>query len=63
MSNKDILLDKALKIIADNMGEYTANLYRDFYKDKDAQTIAISVKELLVEIIGENNANELVKEL
>lgn len=56
-------MEKALQLISDNLGDYTANLYRDFYKDKDRDTIIKSAEELLNEMLGESNTQELIEHL
>lgn len=63
MQDKDKTLKWAINIIADNLGDYTANLYKDFYKDKDSNTIISSVSELMNEVMGKENSEELIKNI
>lgn len=62
MSEK-IIIEAALKIIRDNLGDYTANLYKDFYADKEVPTIIDSVSQLMEEIVGEQNSKIIIQEL
>lgn len=53
---------KALELIGEYLGKYTADIYRSFYLDKDDQLIMSSANELLVEVVGNNKAIELMAE-
>ena len=53
-----IIRKTAVQLISDNFGETTARMYSEFYADKDGDTIIISVKEMLVELLGEKKAQE-----
>ncbi|OGV92676.1 hypothetical protein A3B57_01210 [Microgenomates group bacterium RIFCSPLOWO2_01_FULL_47_10] len=50
------LAKEACGLIAVHMGKQTAQLYQDFYKDKDVRTILLSIEELLSEVIGNQRA-------
>ena len=52
------LKDKAVKLIAENLGDITAKSYANFYMDKNDEVVKSSVVELLTEVIGEKKAKE-----
>lgn len=56
MSESQQLVDEACQLIGLHMGKKTAMLYKDFYKDKDSETVLASVEELLSEVVGESQA-------
>lgn len=58
MENNEKAINAAFQLIADNLGETTAEQYREFYKNKDRDTIVISVSELLSELVGPENAKK-----
>lgn len=60
--DKNETINTACRLIADNLGEYTANMYRDFYENKDEALIKNSVKELLVELIGQQSAEKQISQ-
>jgi hypothetical protein len=61
---KDIshMKDLALAVITKYFGEHNADLYREFYADKDIDTVKASVKELLSEYLGAKKAEEQMKQ-
>lgn len=62
MNESQQLIDEACRLIGLHIGEKIALLYRDFYKDKDKETILISVEELLSEVVGDSRAKmELIE--
>ena len=63
MTNNKKIIEKACKLISDNLGIDTANCYKEFYNDKDEKTILASLKELLVEILGEKAAKKQLKNI
>ena len=60
MSDKKNIKEQAVKIIAYNFGQTTARMYGEFYKDKSENVVLVSVKELLIEAVGERKAQEEV---
>lgn len=60
---KERVLESALKIISDNLGDYTAQLYKDFYNSQEPEIIIISVSELMTDMLGAQNADKIVQEL
>ncbi len=60
---KEKVLNEALQIISDNLGDYTANLYKNFYKDKELIIIIDSVSQLIEEVLGERNAEKIIQKL
>ncbi len=40
--DEDLIQKKVLELIEQNLGLHTAELYKNFYKDKDSETILIS---------------------
>lgn len=61
-NEQQITIDNACQLIADNLGQTTADQYRAFYKNKDRDTIIISVSELLTEMVGPENARKQMAE-
>lgn len=57
--NKDVI-DKACEIISSNLGEMTANYYREFYQDKNSTIILDSLNELLIDLVGPKNAKKKI---
>lgn len=53
-----VKLSKIKKILAKNLGEVTAEMYINFYKNKDDETITTSFSALLVEFFGPENAKK-----
>jgi hypothetical protein len=56
MNESQQLASEACRLIGVHIGEKTATLYKDFYKDKDSETVLASVGELLSEVVGEARA-------
>ncbi len=54
--------DRSLSLIEIHLGSTTAQMYRDFYKEKPADVVLSSAKELLIEVIGELKAEKEIKE-
>ena len=51
---KENIREHAISLIKKYMGDNTANVYREFYKDKDDETILSSLHELLDEFLGDS---------
>ncbi|MBU1151470.1 hypothetical protein KJ632_01420 [Patescibacteria group bacterium] len=60
---KKLDLCKIYKIIEVNLGSHGLELYKEFYKDKNEQTIIASLSELLPDLIGKRNAKKQLKNL
>ena len=58
MENNEQAVGAACQLIADNLGQTTAEQYKEFYKNKDRDTIVVSVSELLTELVGPENAKK-----
>ena len=56
--DSDLIQEKVLELIEQNLGQYTAELYKNFYRDKDAETILISCEQILAELLGEQSAKK-----
>lgn len=56
MNETQQLVDEACRLIGLHIGERTALLYKDFYRDKDEETVLASIGELLSEVVGESQA-------
>lgn len=63
MADKEKLLDETIKVIGENLGNYTADIYKNFYSDKSAEEIFISAQELLSEAIGPANTEKQLKNI
>jgi hypothetical protein len=50
---------KAVLIIKDYLGESTAQLYKNFYENKEELIILASIKELLIEFLGDEQAKQI----
>jgi hypothetical protein len=50
----------AIAIISDYLGVTTGKLYAKFYDKQDDKTVILSVKELLIEYLGTDRANEIL---
>lgn len=59
MKAKD-LKEEALELIAQYFGEYTKELYNDFYEDKSTETTLASLEELLIEVIGPKKTRKVL---
>lgn len=51
---------KAVLIIKEYLGESTAQLYNDFYANKEESIILDSIKELLAEFLGDEPAKQII---
>ncbi len=60
--NIEELINAACDLISDNLGTTTAEQYRKFYQGKDRETIEISIRELLIELVGPENARKQLEE-
>jgi hypothetical protein len=60
---KEKMKQEIISILEINIGTVTANMYRDFYKDKDPDTIFASAKELLDEFIGNKKEKEIMEKI
>lgn len=56
-------LNKAVKIVKDNFGEYTANMYENTFINKSENEIIVIVREILTEFVGPENAAKQIEEL
>jgi hypothetical protein len=54
------LASVACEIIADNLGESTAERYKEFYEDKESSVILASLEALLSELVGQRNARKQI---
>jgi hypothetical protein len=65
MENKEDgkLLDEACKIISNNLGNRTAEYYRDFYQGESNEEITSSLRGLISGLVGETNAKKQLSEL
>lgn len=59
----EIFVSKACEVISSNLGEMTAGYYREFYKNKSPDIILSSLNELLLELVGPQNAEKQIKEM
>lgn len=62
MGNDQALKTAATQAIEQYLGSYASGLYKEYYKDKPVATVKLSLRELLSEVIGENRADEVMKE-
>lgn len=51
----------ATSLISSFFGQETAKMYEEFYRDKDDRVIKASVKALLSELVGEVEADQVIK--
>jgi hypothetical protein len=51
---------KALVLIGEYLGQYTADIYQNFYQEKEDQVILESVNELLEEVVGVSKTSQLM---
>jgi len=63
MLDKQVIIDQACLIIRENIGEQTAEMYRRFYNKQEPGAILLSLKELLSELVGPDNANRQLASL
>lgn len=59
----EVVVIKACEIISSNLGEMTAGYYREFYKNKSPDLILSSLNELLLELVGPQNAQKQIEEV
>ena len=57
------IIEQACRIIQVNLGKTTAEMYEKFYATKAEQEILLSVRELLIEIVGPQNAQDQLRGL
>jgi predicted nucleic acid-binding OB-fold protein len=62
-SQKERLIDYARKTIGEHMGERTADLYVQYYKNKSPIEIRAGLIELLEEFLGRQQAKHYIKEI
>jgi hypothetical protein len=55
--------NKAINIISQYFGSNTANLYNDYYKDKDTDFIKKSLTELLTDVVGATMTAKIIQEI
>ncbi|MFA6027389.1 MAG: hypothetical protein WC752_00480 [Patescibacteria group bacterium] len=60
---KNKLIAEACKIIGDNFGENMAKNYTSFYQQRKTEEIIDSLYELLIEFVGEKNAEKQIKNI
>lgn len=63
MTENQKFINQIYQILAINFGESTAKMYRKYYNDKDNNTILISAKELLADLVGPENAAKQLQNL
>lgn len=61
--NGQAIKDDVLKLITDNIGSKTAEMYRDFYDAHAPEVAVASAEELLVEFVGRQRATEQMQTL
>lgn len=59
----EVVISKACEVISSNLGEMTAGYYREFYKNKSPDIILSSLNELLLELVGPQNAEKQIEEV
>ncbi|HAT73974.1 MAG: hypothetical protein US30_C0014G0003 [Candidatus Moranbacteria bacterium GW2011_GWF2_36_839] len=59
----EAVISKACEVISSNLGEMTAGYYREFYKNKSPDIILSSLNELLLELVGSQNAEKQINEV
>jgi hypothetical protein len=57
------LVNKACDIIADQLGENTASSYRIFLQNESPKEVIDSLKGLIDDLVGSENAKKQLKEL
>jgi hypothetical protein len=55
--------EAVLKLITENIGKKTADMYRDFYDAHSTDIAVASAEELLVEFVGRQRATQQIQEL
>jgi hypothetical protein len=56
MDNNVDFKKEAISLIIDNLGETMGSYYEKYYQDKSDKEILLSLKELLSETVGTQNA-------
>ena len=59
----EVIVNKACELISSNLGEMTAEYYREFYRNKSPDLILVSLKELLLELVGPKSTEKQIEEL
>lgn len=54
---------RAIDIIAQYFGTNTANLYAQYYKDKDVDFIKKSLADLLSDVVGASTTAKIIQEI
>jgi len=57
------LIKEISKLISKNFGKSMSKYYEEFYADKDSETILLSCRELLTELVGQKNADKQLLEI
>jgi len=60
---KDIIVKKSTELIAKYLGEITAGMYKEHFMTLDEQKIIPILEELLLEVIGPDNAKKQIESL
>jgi len=63
MTKKDALIKEIYQIIFNNLGEFAAECYKEFYSERSIEEILLSTEGLLVELVGPQNAQKQLKEI
>lgn len=63
MDKTELLRMNLAKLIADNMGKQTGELFYDFYKDDDAATVTEGATALLVSLLGPGLTGKKIQEV
>ncbi len=61
--NGQAIKTEVLKLITENIGSKTADMYRDFYDAHTPEVAVASAEELLVEFVGRQRAFEQIRVL
>jgi hypothetical protein len=61
--NGPAIKKEVLKLIKENIGSKTADMYRDFYDAHSPEVAVASAEELLVEFVGRQRASEQMNDL
>lgn len=61
MENNEKIIEDACRLIADSLGQATAEEFRKFYKSQNRDTIILSVNELLNDLVGPENAQKQIQ--
>lgn len=63
MDKTEQLRTQLAKLIADNMGKETGQLFYDFYKDDNAHSVTEGAKALLITLVGPEMAEKKIREV